>query len=300
MTYYERIDELRTTTQLDADNMLTTHLEVEAALASLLTEQLMGAEITSPKYGTGKVTEVAGNNLENLIMVVAFADVDKRFAVLPVITGKVPLVKFADISEIGDAWDEAYNLHVDWSRQRLEFNRAAYRQNVEAKKQAEADKKAESNYNRTKDRMLKEFEKQTARTKEVAETDSFYYALGWLAKHMGSLTAILPDYLGAAFENHFGAETPKTLVDSRAKTSGGFAKQWSWEFKSTVKKLDETTVPECIQNVTTDFSKGIHNTAFLWDLVENYGFQFGKKQDVEKIRACVPSGYLASFEAGLA
>lgn len=299
MTYYERIDELRAT-NLDADNMLTTYLEVEAALANLLAEQLMSAEITSAKYGTGRVTETAGHNLENLIMVVAFADETKRFAVLPVITGKVPLAKFADISEIGDAWDEAYNLHVDWSRQRLEFNRAAYRQNVEAKKQAEADKKAESNYNRTKDRMIKEFEKQTARTKEVAETDSFYYALGWLAKHMGSLTAILPDYLGAAFENHFGAETPKTLVDSRAKTSGGFAKQWSWEFKSTIKKLDETTVPECIQNVTTDFSKGIHNTAFLWDLVDNYGFQFGKKQDVEKIRACVPSGYLASFEAGLA
>jgi hypothetical protein len=113
------------------------------------------------------------------------------------------------------------------------------------------------------------------------------------------MTAILPDYLGSAFEQHFGTEAPKTLVDGRAKTSGGYAKQWSWEFKCTIKKLKETVVPACIQSVTTDFSKGIHNTVFLWDLVSNHGFQFGKKQDIEKIKDTVPAQFITSFETGL-
>ena len=130
--------------------------------------------------------------------------------------------------------------------------------------------------------------------------EEFYYSLGWLARHMGSLVAILPDYLGQAFEKHFGLEAPKTLVDGRAKTSGGYAKQWSWEFKCTIKKLNETVVPSCLENVTTDFSKGIHNTSFLWDLVENYGFAFGKKQDPDKIAEYVPAQYKTAFANGLA
>ena len=73
-----------------------------------------------------------------------------------------------------------------------------------------------------------------------------------------------------------------------------------WEFRCAIKKLKETTVPANLINVTTDFSKGIHNTAFIWDLVSNYGFQFGKKQDVDKIMDTVPNQYKVMFEAGFA
>lgn len=298
MTYYERIDELRANTHLDADNLLTTYLEAQTTLANLLSEQLMGAEITSSKYGIGKVTEVVGHDLENLIMVVAFACYTKKFAVLPVITDKVPLVKFSDISEIGDAWDEAYNLYVDWSRQRLELNRTAYRQNLEAKKQAEADKKAESAYNRTKDRMIKEFERQTNKTREAADTEAFYYALGWLTKHVGSIYARLPDYLSESFKRHFGNDVTFHAVDSKKRTVNGNSTQWTFGFTATLHNSE--SIPATLSEHLSSAGNKIADTSFIWDLVENYGFQFGKKQDIEKIRACVPFGYLASFEAGLA
>ena len=192
----------------------------------------------------------------------------------------------ADFEERQQAQREVARFEREQERQRQK----------DAKKAEEAEKKLEA----TKAKAIKDFEALAQTIQPVTTADEFYYSLGWLAKHVGAMTAILPDYLGSAFEKYFGADTPKTLVDSKAKTSGGYAKQWSWEFKCTIKKLKETVVPAYLQNITTDFSKGIHNTSFLWDLVYNYGFQFGKKQDVEKIRACVPADYLSFFEAGIA
>jgi hypothetical protein len=90
------------------------------------------------------------------------------------------------------------------------------------------------------------------------------------------------------------------LRDSKAKSVGGFAKKWNWSFSCSIKKLKGVTVPAYLQTVTTDISKGIHNTSFIWDLVENYGFKFGKEQDIEKIRSCVPTEHIAFFENGLA
>lgn len=178
--------------------------------------------------------------------------------------------------------------------------RQEFEQAREAAKKAAEDKKNEEKYEATKARAIKDFEVLAATDRPTEVTNEFYYSLGWLAKHVGVITAKLPDYLGSSFEKHFGTEAPKTLVDGRAKTIGGYAKQWGWEFVASIKKLKDTTVPAYIQNTTTDISKGIHNTSFVWDLVDNYGFQFGKKQDIEKIRSHVPAGCLASFEAGLA
>lgn len=183
---------------------------------------------------------------------------------------------------------------------RREADRLAYEQAKEAEKKAKADKEAEAKYERTKAKALKDFDKLATEVVPKSTADEFYYSLGWLAKHVGVITAKLPDYLGSAFEKHFGAEAPKTLIDGRAKTIGGHAKQWSWEFVASVKKLKDATVPAYLQGTTTDISKGIHNTSFVWDLVDNYGFQFGKKQDVDKIRSHVPADKLSFFEAGLA
>lgn len=299
MTYYERVDELRTNTNLDIESMHAAYDTSELVLVDLFGEQIKGAEIISTMYGTGKVTKIFGDNLETMSMDVTFADMTKRFAVLPVVTGNVLFIKFADISEIGDAWDEAYDFHVDLTRRYNELKRVAEQQKIEAQKKAEANKKAEAKYQKLKEKAIRDFDDLVQQSKTISKDNEFYYALGWLAKHIGSMTAVLPDYLGASFEKHFGSETPKTLVDGRAKTSGGYAKQWSWEFKCTIKKLKETVVPACIQNVTTDFSKGIHNTAFLWDLVTDYGFQFGKKQDIEKIKNTIPAKYIDIFNEGL-
>jgi len=298
MTIYERFDEMICNTEFDLENAKQAYYETEAGLVVTISELVKEAEVVSTMYGTGTVVSTQGKTIDDIIIDVEFPEVTKRFSLAHIISGN-KFTKFTD-ENIYEIWNQVFNAHTNLTSAYKAVEQTMLQRQAEEKKKAEAEKKAEEKYQRQKAKALQDFDtlaKQANNT--LSDADEFYYALGWLAKHVGSMTAILPDYLGPAFEKHFGTEAPKTLVDSRAKTSGGYAKQWSWEFKCTIKKLKETVVPACIQHVTTDFSKGIHNTAFLWDLVYNYGFQFGKKQNIDEIKQTIPNSYMASFEAGL-
>lgn len=299
MSYFENMRKMKEGIVDDAMLTREVYLETEAKLVDALGKYVTGAEVICVKYGDGKIVAFKGTTPEDLIVDIEFAEGVKKFSLIHIMHNK--FVQFADILEIGDAWDSAFEVHTKLTDTYHKCEKVIRQQQIEAEKKAEAEKKTEAKYQKQKEKAVKSFDQmvQDANT-SLSDVDEFYYALGWLANHVGSVTAILPDYLGSAFEKYFGVETPKTLVDGRAKTSGGYAKQWSWEFKCTIKKLKETVVPDYIRSVTTDFSKGIHNTAFLWDLVSNYGFQFGKKQDVDKIREAIPVQYISSFETGLA
>jgi hypothetical protein len=252
-------------------------------------------------YGQGQLTFVKAPLIGgSLYATIDFAAGTKTLSLDVVLAGQMlemPLTLADTLIELQTVFKADF---IEREQAKRAADRLAREQAREAEIKAKEEKEAEEKYQKQKAKALKDFEAFTGTLTPKSAADEFYYSLGWLAKHVGAMTAILPDYLGNAFEQHFGADTPKTLVDSRAKTIGGYAKQWSWEFKCTIKKLKETVVPAYLHGITTDFSKGIHNTSFLWDLVDNYGFQFGKKQDVEKIRACVPSDKLSFFEAGLA
>lgn len=298
MTYFETINEMQNS--IGEETLMTreTYLEAESTIIKAISDYIIDAEVTNVKYGNGKVITLKGSTLENIILDIDFAGEIKQFSLIHIMNNKS--VKFVDTTEINDIWNSAFTLHNTLTSTYKTYGQALRQQQYEAKKQAEADKKAEAKYQKLREAAIKNFDQLVAEANStLSDVDEFYYALGWLANHVGVMTAILPDYLNNAFERYFGTETPKTLVDSRAKTSGGYAKQWSWEFRCTIKKLKETVVPACIQNITTDFSKGIHNTSFLWDLVSNYGFQFGKKQDVNKIKETIPVQFIPSFEAGL-
>lgn len=299
MTTYERLETIKTETELTFDTAHDTYNNVETKLVNLIGDYVIGTEVSCTAYGPGHIIAYKGTTLDDIIVDVEFTDMIKKFSLKHVLETQ-KFVALADTFEIGIIWNEAIAIHNELTKQFKELDKLAKQQAEEAAKKAEADKKAEEKYQKAKAKALREFDEQSQVVVPKSTTNNFYYALGWLANHIGSMTAILPDYLGSAFEKRFGKDTPKTLVDSRAKTSGGYAKQWSWEFKCTIKKLKETTVPVAIKDITTDFSKGIHNTAFLWSLADNYGFQFGPKQNVEKIKSCIPSEYLEFFEAGFA
>ena len=51
---------------------------------------------------------------------------------------------------------------------------------------------------------------------------------------------------------------------------------------------------------TSKNKKAIDSVAFVWDLIKNYGFQFGKVQNLEEIRGCIPAENLADFDRGFA
>ena len=168
----------------------------------------------------------------------------------------------------------------------------------EAAKKAAEDKKNEEAYERTKARAIKDFEARAQAERVLNTADEFYYTLGWLAKHAGTVAAVLPDYLENAFAKHFGAEAPHRVVDSKHRGPAGWQAQWSWSFTISIKKPD--LIPALLSDKLNPSQKAVSDTSFVWDLVENYGFQFGPKQDIDKIRSHVPADCLASFEAGLA
>lgn len=297
MTCLEKINEMKEVVTLEKQNYKTDYFKAEENLVNTICMYITNAEVTSRAYGIGTITKASGSILSNIIADITFKNGVKRISFLHIMTNN--FTNFTGLKDIDAIWSTAFELHTVLTDTYKKFEREAKQLAIELEKKAEADRKAEAKYEELKTKALKDFNNISNRTKVHSDTSDFYYALGWLASHIGTVTATLPDYLGAAFEKYFGTKAPKTLVDSRAKTSGGYAKQWSWEFKCTIKKLKDTVIPSCIQNVTADFSKGIHNTSFIWDLVEDYGFQFGKTQDVEKIAQTIPAKYINSFNEGL-
>ena len=275
------------------------------------TESFLNKKVNNFSFGnkavldTGSITEFTNKNFNNLFVTVTFdSGIVKKY------NTKVAFIQTKTLSFVNESDNQLFNEYVEAYSDiekaeqellQLEAKLAAEMRatKIKAEKEAEKARKAEASYEAKKKKALADFDSMSEKVKAEASVDSnFYYTLGWLANHIGTITAILPDYLGSAFEKYFGSETPKTLVDSKAKTSGGFAKQWSWEFKGTLKKLSDTVVPTYITEITSDYTKGIHNTSFIWNLVENYGFQFGKAQNVDKIVEHIPHEYLTSFYEG--
>ena len=134
----------------------------------------------------------------------------------------------------------------------------------------------------------------------MSATGEFYYSLGWIANNCGAFACSLPDYLLPYFQSQFGSTYEPHAVDSRKRTVNGYAMQWTISMTASIKKKSLDKIPAFLTQYLSKTGTSIANTSFIWDIVTNYGFQFGKTQDVEKIRSHVPSQYLSFFEAGIA
>ena len=170
----------------------------------------------------------------------------------------------------------------------------------EADRQAKEEAKQEAKYQAAKEKAIQEFEVMTRKDKTKSATGEFYYNLGWLAKNVGTVSAALPDYLLRYFENHFGTEAKPTVVDSRKRTVNGYPIQWALSMKASVPKKVVDSIPAFLKQYLNPTGNALTNTTFIWDIVENYGFQFGRKQDVDQIRATIPAHCLEQFELGFA
>lgn len=170
----------------------------------------------------------------------------------------------------------------------------------EADRQAKEEAKQEAKYQAAKEKAIQEFEVMARKDKSICATGEFYYNLGWLAKNVGTVSAALPDYLLKYFENHFGTEAKPTVVDSRKRTVNGYPIQWALSMKASVPKKVVDNIPAFLKQYLNPTGNALTNTTFIWDIVENYGFQFGRKQDIEKIREAIPAHCLEQFEKGFA
>ena len=131
---------------------------------------------------------------------------------------------------------------------------------------------------------------------ELSEaTDEFYVALGWLAKHATTASASIPDYTESWFKDTFGQAAPYSIVDSRRRTSGGYLMRWAPSFTLYIKNAKQAPsilAPYISRNC-------LHNTKLIYQLVENYGFNFGSSQNFENIKSRIPTQFMSSFNLGL-
>jgi hypothetical protein len=271
--------------------------KVQTQLISDFAQQVTGADVTNQLLGHGKVVSCLSpsDNFESIIFTVKFdLDETKHYgAAAAIATGGL---KFADESvlELWNSFNEAYNNLK--SQLYTAVDEARRREKEEAKK-ADRLKKAEANYERLKEKSLRDFEELTQRAKQaVTQTDEFYYALGWLAANAKTVSAVLPDYLESAFVKYFGEDVPHRVVDSKKRSPAGWQQQWSWAFKISLKRPE--AIPSMLNQYVGATGKEIAKTSFIWDLVSDYGFKFGKKQDTLDIMRCIPIEYVPMFNAG--
>jgi hypothetical protein len=151
--------------------------------------------------------------------------------------------------------------------------------------------------NRRKSALSKLDQLQPEDTSSLFDSPMTHYqVLGWLAKHTKSIKASMPDYMESWFIKNFGQDADRYVVDSKKKTVNGHPMQWSLSCKISF----DTEVSGILEQKVTTNKKAIDNVSFVWDLIDNYGFTFGKKQDVEKILTEIPTQYVEDFQRGYA
>lgn len=270
------------------------YFEVEAKMITDFAVAAVGAMVTNKVFGDGKVTAATGDTFDRMIMTIEFAEETKRFQASAAIM-VTKTMAFAD-EELTQFYADMYEKHLELSAlKRRADNQAEAEAKAQAKKQEEI-KKAEAKAVAAKVRAIKEFDEMVAQPKTVNVSSELYYSIGWLAKHIGTLSAAMPDYLEAAFIRHFGAEAPHRAVDSSKRTVNGFPTQWALSFKASLPKAAE--IPATLTQYLNTTGTAIANTSFLWELVDRYGFKFGKKQDTVEIMRHIPIEYIPVFNDG--
>ena len=298
MTTYERLEEIKAI-ELPLDNAHDTYNKVESELVNLIGDYIIGTEVSCLTFGFGHVVAYKGTTLNNIIIDIEFAEITKKF-LLAHIMATMKFIKLEDTFEIGIIWNEAYAIHNELTAQLKALEKIARHLAEEAEKKAEEERRLEAKYEKAKAKAIADFEELAQTTRPMSTTDEFYYSLGWLTKNVGTFSAAMPDYLLSFFEGRFGTEYKPTVVDSKKRTVNGYAMQWALSMKASILKKAIDKVPAFLTKYLSASGTAIADTSFIWDLVENYGFQFGKKQDIDKIRACVPTDYIDSFELALA
>ena len=262
--------------------------------------------VVSSIYGPGKITDIQGTSVLTAHLYTTFdSGVQKIFSF-----GKTTHLTFPDkniavvfetfassAKELDTSWEEYCKDYEAKYLAAQEQRRLDEERKRQEQKNLEEFEKQERRYNEHKERMLQNFSTYNTSRARLDVEGNFWYTLGWLAKYVSTISATIPDYLNDLFTKNFGSEAPRHLVDSKKKTTGGYSMKWDWSFAMTIKK-NHSRIPTYLMTYISESATRISNTAFIWALVVDYGFQFGKEQDIDLIRSNIPAEYLESFEQG--
>jgi len=273
---------------------------------------LLDLKVSSAKYGDGVIVGVKLKDLEKdyititvqhfgIYLTVKFGETERTFDLSMALNANA--LQFDEITslkvnELFDVLKDSEAARISELTAEIEAEREEERKRREAQL-AEAKRQKElAKFQVKKEKALAKLQKlRPENTKKLFATPTSHYeVVGWMAKHCRGIRAAMPDWMEQQFVSMFG-DVERYVVDSKKKTSGGFAYQWGLGLKIT---FDTEIVGPLEQRATSKNKKIIDNVAFIWDLVENYGFRFGKTQDIDAIIDEVPSQYLSDFQRGFA
>ncbi len=264
-------------------------------LATINSETLCSIDCKHKTYGSGKITKIkCSENLGKPDLFITFESETKTTTFAYTIVSK-----FLEFDESDALTME--NLMAEYLENWLEFDtnrkaeakaarEAKYAAEAKAKAEAEAQKKLEATMAKL-DRMQPE---DVAAVCGTPNTE--FETIGWLAKHCTSLKPSMPAEAQNWFEAKFGKVANAKVYDAGAKTSGGN----SMKYTLSIDGCFNAEVPSILRRfVPANKPKHISSVELFWTLVDKYGFQFGKKQDIDEIKKFVPADYLSDFERGL-
>lgn len=288
------------TYEISKENYNDVLFDVNLNLAAYLT----GKPIGSKSYGDGLITEVkniqfAQNKEPAIIVQIQFAEKQSTYYLTVGLATKALVLSDEIMEELIQYLGVIRELDTYFQ---AEFVAKALIEKAERDAQLAAQK-AEEEAKKKEIKRQAQMKKVLDNLKGISRSairndDDFYVALGWLAKHIGTISASIPDYTEAWFVSRFGADATYNKVDSTKKTTGGFSMKWNPSFSVSFKASDD-----CIPLIIAEKAMGkkkINDTAFVFDLIENYGFAFGKTQDLDRILKYVPSSKLDKFNLGFA
>lgn len=152
-----------------------------------------------------------------------------------------------------------------------------------AEEKARKEKEEAEKFEKRKANAIKKFSELCRQAKaNNVSVDDEDLCIGWLAKHVTRISAEIPDFLESSFVKNFGPNVPKSIVSTDVKSSGGFVKKWSLSCQVHVDDL--TTMPPVLREIFKD-SKTVNKTSFALKLIYDYGFTFGKTQDLSQIKS---------------
>lgn len=231
---------------------------------SKLNELFVGMLVKSRKYGQGVITdiEVKIDQLD-ICGKIKFDSGEEREIYINRAVSSKSLTLIADIDE-SLYTDEINNVKAakeEKEQKILEAKKAEEAKLLQDKEQEEFNKKIERAINRLNKAYSERYREQIA----------FLEAVKWLKDNTKNITAVIPDYCTEWFNKHFGAESPRKVIDSTRVTSGGYSMKWSPSFTLKLSQTDD--LPEFL----VPFVKGkqINNTSLICQLVADYDFSFG-------------------------
>ena len=296
-TTYENFAALKAETAQKLAKTREVYTEAETELVKLVGDFVTGATVECQTYGPGEIVGYNGTTVENIIVEVKFAELTKKFS-LQHIVAVAKFIRFTDTTEINVIWEDAMAAHTKLTAELNAVESLSKQLERDGAKLADEAKRAEAKYQAAKASAIKEFQAWVKAERPQSTADDFYFALGWLAKHVGTVSAALPDYMADEFKGYFGPDTPCRIVDSKKKGPAGWTSQWAKSYSVSLKKPED--MPSLLTKYLNPKGTALTDSDFVLELVDNYGFQFGKTQDIEKIRACVPTAHISFFENGLA